>query len=1070
LVTAAQLVGRVAIEQDDTAKTKLLAVGKVVDKVQDALSTKLVQATQKAGDASKQLGATVAKTSTTMASFGSLVPPQIAKVGQSIGQLGTTIKTKLEPVSQAFTSFRDKIKESTDNVSNTIKTRFTSMTAPIVNFGGRVRTAAQPLVDFGSRVKDSLSPLGNFASHVGEAGKSLAGMALNTLKAVNPISALGSRIKESSSNMFNLGQTVGKAVFSVQTLGIAVAGIGAAIGSTIPKAMAFESTLTKINVLAGLSKKEVSAASEAMLQMSVKVGKGPQDLAEGLYYIASAGYDAKTSMLILEQSAKQAAVGMTSTQTVANAATAALKAFPALSVAKAFDIMTKTVSTGKTEWADYAGVVGQVALNASAAGISFEEANAAFAVLTNSLGSSAETETALSSLLQVSKNVGQLTDNATKLGLSFDANKYKSLGFIEKMKYLDEVTKGNKESMTELLGREEAMSALNGLLINGANDYSKALVSITGSAGAADKAFEETAKNASLAWDRAKASVDVLALRIGVALLPVVNTFNNNIVPMITNMAAWVTQNQIVQKSVDAIGVAFNTISGALQTGTTWLSNFTGGAGAATPILIGLGAILAAMAVSALSLAAGMIVAAAPFVAIGVAVAGLTAIFMHFYNTNAGFKSFIDGMVQSISTGFIPTMQLLGNVIQTYVWPVLQGIGSFLATTFKPVWDNLVATIQQQLIPAWNQLMVALQPAIPFFQLIGAIILGIIVFALGVFIATIAGLAGAIAGALPGLMQFFGGLVQVVTGFITIFLSIIGFFVHLFTGQFDKLGGDLANIWNGIVQIFWGALNMIGGFFRAAWGLISGYVVGFVTTIISYFMGLYNALVGHSIIPDMINGIVSWFAQLPGRVFGFLASLVSGAISRAGQLVSGFIGQVAQLPGRVAGALSGVPGAVTSALANAAASALRGGANIVNQIAQGIRNAIGAVGSAISAVTNFISSHLPHSPAKLGPLRDLLKQGKEISNQVAQGMLAGMPKLDMALDQLLKPISVDLSAAGNLPASGTTGPVMPASFRSGPVYVSVSAPDIFLDGQKLTNSVMSRGVKAARSSGPIRSS
>src|SRR5260221_11968132 len=64
------------------------------------------------------------------------------------------------------------------------------------------------------------------------------------------------------------------------------------------------------------------------------------------------------------------------------------------------------------------------------------------------------------------------------------------------------------------------------------------------------------------------------------------------------------------------------------------------------PILAGVGAVIAAILVPAVwSLAVGIIAATWPVLLIGAAVAGLVAIFMHFYSTNAGFKSFIDGFV-----------------------------------------------------------------------------------------------------------------------------------------------------------------------------------------------------------------------------------------------------------------------------------------------------------------------------------------------------------------------------------------------------------------------------------------
>lgn len=47
-----------------------------------------------------------------------------------------------------------------------------------------------------------------------------------------------------------------------------------------------------------------------------------------------------------------------------------------------------------------------------------------------------------------------------------------------------------------------------------------------------------------------------------------------------------------------------------------------------------------------------------------------------------------------------------------------------------------------------------------------------------------------------------------------------------------------------------------------------------------------DQLVGHSIIPDMFNDIISWFAQLPGRSMQQINTLVSNVTATLGGLGS----------------------------------------------------------------------------------------------------------------------------------------------------------------------------------------
>ena len=57
----------------------------------------------------------------------------------------------------------------------------------------------------------------------------------------------------------------------------------------------------------------------------------------------------------------------------------------------------------------------------------------------------------------------------------------------------------------------------------------------------------------------------------------------------------------------------------------------------------------------------------------------------------------------------------------------------------------------------------------------------------------------------------------------------------------------------------------------------------------------------------------------------------------------------------------------------------------------------------MSSIGTFIHDHLPASPAKRGPLRDLALQGSQIPEQIAQGIMSGIPKLQPSLNLMLTP-------------------------------------------------------------------
>src|SRR5260221_303912 len=446
------------------------------------------------------------------------------------------------------------------------------------------------------------------------------------------------------------------------------------------------------------------------------------------------------------------------------------------------------------------------------------------------------------------------------------------------------------------------------------------------------------------------------------------------VMPVLSRLISWVTDT-----AVPALG-RFSTWF--TTTALPALKNFAGFIGSnVAPILAGLGVIVASVVVPAFAAWAAAMIAnpiGLIILGIGLAVAGLVAAFKHFYETNAGFKGFIDGIVGGftqvwsfLQANFIPALQAVGNFFMTYILPILQRIGTFLVSTFGPVWQQLVRVWNGQILPALKQLWSALQPLMPVFAAIGGIILGVVVIAMGVLVGVIGGLLKALAGWLTGVATVIGGVVQLFTGVVQVISGIVRFIYDLVTGNFKNLGNDLKGIWLGIENIFGGAWNIIKGIFQAAWGAISGFVGGLVSGVIGFFQHLADWLGGHSIIPDMIRAIVGWVLSVPAK---------------APDVVGGLLGNLVNFFGGLA------------------RQAVQWGLNIIANLAGGIINGIwSSLGNAMSSIGTFIHDHLPSSPAKRGPLRDLALQGSLIPEQISQGIMSGIPKLQPSLNLMLAP-------------------------------------------------------------------
>lgn len=142
---------------------------------------------------------------------------------------------------------------------------------------------------------------------------------------------------------------------------------------------------------------------------------------------------------------------------------------------------------------------------------------------------------------------------------------------------------------------------------------------------------------------------------------------------------------------------------------------------------------------------------------------------------------------------------------------------------------------------------------------------------------------GTVMSAFNGIVSAIKGVVRVLTGVIQLIVGIIEALVKtiiaIFTGNWDAVMAPLRKIWDGIVNIFVGLYDAT-----------IGVVVEFVKGIISWFTNLWDELVGHSIVPDMVEAIIDWFFELPGKLFGMMADFVRGILDKFDELKDKAVG------------------------------------------------------------------------------------------------------------------------------------------------------------------------------------
>lgn len=365
---------------------------------------------------------------------------------------------------------------------------------------------------------------------------------------------------ETRAGLTQTGQTVerqttgwGKA-FGAVKLGLAgmAIGLGAFAIGGIKAAREFDKSMSQVYALTGITGKALDELKAKTLALAQTLPQSPKQLAEGLYYIISSGFEAADAMKILEVAAKDATVGMTDVQTVADGLTSAMNAYAVSGehAAEFSDIMTQTIVQGKAEWADLARSIGAVSVQGATAGVTFKEVSSAIANLTQ-VGLTAQRGSRnLAFLIRALNAPNNIAAKTFKnLGITVDENTLKNKGLIGTLEMMSAAAgkhhdvivrdaKGNidaaksaeatakanqgwAKSMQTMTGGAAGFLVAQILLQENSKKYTDILHSMDEAQGLTQKSFERMAESdPGLAFDILKNKIQIAAIEFGHSLMP----------------------------------------------------------------------------------------------------------------------------------------------------------------------------------------------------------------------------------------------------------------------------------------------------------------------------------------------------------------------------------------------------------------------------------------------------------------------------------------------------------------------------------------------------------------------
>lgn len=311
------------------------------------------------------------------------------------------------------------------------------------------------------------------------------------------------------------------------------AGIAAGLGYAAKGAIDFESAMANVNSIAGYSAEELRNVETELQNLAAASGKGPVELAEGLYDVVSSGFEGADAMTVLTAATNAANAGLTDTATSGKAISAVLNGYK-LSADQAenvSDVLFQTVNSGVITFEQLASNMGSVIPVASSLGVPITEVGAAYATLTQNGISAAESETALAAVMRSALNpTEQLTAAAQEQGYASVEAMVAAEGLTGLLGLLSEESGGSAEKMTELLGSSEATTAALALTGTNTEFYTETLEKMNLAMGDATTTADALAvqqASTGAALQRLSAAFQVARIQVGQLLLPLINLATN---------------------------------------------------------------------------------------------------------------------------------------------------------------------------------------------------------------------------------------------------------------------------------------------------------------------------------------------------------------------------------------------------------------------------------------------------------------------------------------------------------------------------------------------------------------
>lgn len=640
-------------------------------------------------------------------------------------------------------------------------------------------------------------------------------------------------------------------------LSTSIAGLGVAAVKTTAD---FDSEMSKVSAISGATGTDLDKLRGKAREMGAKTKFSASEAAQGMQYMAMAGWKTQDMMDGLEGIMNLAAASGEDLASTSDIVTDALTAFglSAKDSSHFSDILAAASSNANTNVSMMGETFKYAAPVLGSLGYTAEDAALAIGLMANAGIKSSQAGTSLrGAITNLAKPTDTVAAAMDKYGISLTDSSGKMLSLRELMEQLRQKLGGLSEAeqaqaAAALFGKD-AMSGMLAIINGSDKDFEKLAGAIDNCDGSSEKMANTMNDNLQGQITILMSQLQELAISFGEILMPKIRDIVTHIQNFVDKLNA---MDEGQKETILRIGMFVAALAPMLM-GLGKVIIFSADVSRALGTLSA-GLVKAGGFSGVFTKALGLITSPAAIV-VG-AIAAITAVIIHLWNTNEDFRNTITAIWQKIKDAF--------TIFAAGISERLSALGitfSDATSAIKTIWDGFCNLLAPVLEAAFNTIANALQTAFN-------VILGIWDVFSAVFSGDWSGAWEAVKGIFSsvwdGLKEYFLTIIGAVKGVADVFL---GWFGTNWETVWNGVKTFFEGIWNGISSFFEGIWNGISTFCTTVWNGIVTNVTAFCTTVHDTISTIFNA------VKDVVSNVWETIKNVVQVAIMFIVEVIKAA-------------------------------------------------------------------------------------------------------------------------------------------------------------------------------------------------